>query len=519
MAMVDRWTGLGSALASFLFLWSMVQRHLPVTLTHRVATWATKLASYLNPYLEITVSEYGGERFRRSELFLAAEAYLSDACGRRARRLRADLVKDSKNLQVSVDDNDEVTDVFDGVTVWWYAVKRVARSNVISLYPGEDERRFYRLVFHARHRDLVVGSYLPHVLEEGRAVTVRNRQRRLFTNNPSTSWNSYRGGKSVWSHVHLEHPATFDTLAMDPADKEDIVDDLEAFRDAKDYYAKVGKAWKRGYLLFGPPGTGKSTMIAAMANFLDYDVYDLELTAVKNNTELRKLFIETTGKSIIVIEDIDCSVDLTGKRKDKAEKKKKSNDDDDSPSESSKDESTKVTLSGLLNFIDGLWSACGGERIIVFTTNHKDKLDPALIRRGRMDKHIEMSYCRFEAFKVLASNYLGVSDHELFGDIRRLLDEVDMSPADVAENLMPMSKKKKKRDTHACLAALVEALKKAKQDATAAKALADAKAKEEAAEAREKEANKGQAQDQGKEDKTSSSSTEEKMTATKGGDK
>ncbi|KAI5001272.1 hypothetical protein ZWY2020_025922 [Hordeum vulgare] len=56
-------------------------------------------------------------------------------------------------------------------------------------------------------------------------------------------------------------------------------------------------------------------MIAAMANFLDYDVYDLELTAVKNNTELRKLFIETTGKSIIVIEDIDCSVDLTGKRR------------------------------------------------------------------------------------------------------------------------------------------------------------------------------------------------------------
>ncbi|CAF1715542.1 unnamed protein product, partial [Brassica napus] len=48
---------------------------------------------------------------------------------------------------------------------------------------------------------------------------------------------------------------------------------------------------------------------------------------------------------------------------------------------------SKVTLSGLLNFIDGLWSACGGERIIVFTTNFVDKLDPALIRKGRMDKH------------------------------------------------------------------------------------------------------------------------------------
>ena len=114
----------------------------------------------------------------------------------------------------------------------------------------------------------------------------------------------------------FQHPATFATLAMDPTDKEAIIDDLDAFKQGKDYYTKIGKAWKRGYLLFGPPGTGKSTMIAAIAKRLEYDVYDLELTAVKNNTELRKLFVLTTEKSIIVIEDIDRSVDLTGERRD-----------------------------------------------------------------------------------------------------------------------------------------------------------------------------------------------------------
>ncbi|KAF7104588.1 hypothetical protein CFC21_105476 [Triticum aestivum] len=285
-------------------------------------------------------------------------------------------------------------------------------------------------------------------------------------------------------------------------EKEAVIDDLMAFQESKEYYAKVGKAWKRRYLLYGPPGTGKSTMIAVMANFLDYDVYDLEPMAVKNNTELRKLFIETMGKSIIVIEDIDCFVDFTRKhRKDKKSSSDKDSDNDDKPKlpiEPEKDDATKVTLSGLLNFIDGLWSACRGERIIIFTTNHKEKLDPALIWRGRMDKHIEMSYCLFEGFKVLAENYLDVIEHEQFGEVQRLLEETDISPADVAENLMPMSKKKK-RDPDVCLIGLIEALKQAKEEAAVAKVkeAEEAQAKK-AKEKEETEVKKGKEEDQEK---------------------
>ena len=120
------------------------------------------------------------------------------------------------------------------------------------------------------------------------------------------------------------------------------------------------------------------------------------------------------------------------------------------------------SLSGLLNFIDGLWSACGGERIIVFTTNYVEKLDPALIRRGRMDKHIEMSYCGFEAFKVLAKNYLNIDSHPLFVTIGHLLEETNITPADVAENLMPKSLYD---DAETCLKKLIEAIKTAKEEA------------------------------------------------------
>jgi chaperone BCS1 len=122
----------------------------------------------------------------------------------------------------------------------------------------------------------------------------------------------------VWRYIDFDHLTTFKTLAMHPAKKRKIMDDLDDFRNNKDYYCRIGKAWKRGYHLYGPSGTGKSTMIGAMANYLNYDIYDTELTMVQGNNDLHKLFIETMGKSIIVIEDIDCSLDLTGDRSSRA---------------------------------------------------------------------------------------------------------------------------------------------------------------------------------------------------------
>ena len=73
----------------------------------------------------------------------------------------------------------------------------------------------------------------------------------------------------------------------------------------------------------------------------------------------------------------------------------------------------------------------------MFTTNHKDRIDPALLRPGRMDVHINMSYCTFSGFKFLASNYLELKDnHSLFGEIEGLIQKTEVTPAEVAEELM-----------------------------------------------------------------------------------
>ena len=127
-----------------------------------------------------------------------------------------------------------------------------------------------------------------------------------------------------------------------------------------------------------------------------------------------------------------------------------------------------MTLSGLLNFIDGIWSACGEERLIVFTTNHVGKLDPALIRTGRMDKKVEMSYCDYESFKFLARMHLRDDDvveaHEAqCRRVRALLEEVNMVPVDVGEHLTPRSPGEFE-DAGPCLDRLVTALEKAKEE-------------------------------------------------------
>jgi len=96
----------------------------------------------------------------------------------------------------------------------------------------------------------------------------------------------------------------------------------------------------------------------------------------------------------------------------------------------------QVTLSGLLNMVDGLWSSSGHERILIFTTNHMDRLDPALLRPGRMDRHIHMGYCGAGAFRELAATYHGVGDHPLLPEIEALLREVDAAPAELAERLL-----------------------------------------------------------------------------------
>ncbi|KAK6252348.1 hypothetical protein QUC31_014068 [Theobroma cacao] len=391
----------------------------------------SKLGLFSNPSSQMTLLIDESDGFSINELYEASETYIRTKITTSMRMLKASKAPRDKTITVTVNKGEKVIDIFEGIQLKWEITCAETKDN----YRGKSEKRAIELSFHNKFMERVLSSHLPYVMERSKAIKEENKVVKLF------SQGDLRGIDidGEWGSTNLDHRATFNTLAMDPSLKKELIDDLDRFVRGRDFYRRVGKAWKRGYLLYGPPGTGKSSLIAAMANYLKFNVYDLELASLYRNSDLRRLLVSTKNRSIIVMEDIDCSIELQ-----------------DRVDERCNQGNNQLTLSGLLNFIDGLWSSCGDERIIVFTTNHKDKLDPALLRPGRMDMHIHMSYCTPSGFRILASNYLGITSHKFFTQIDELMMEVEVTPAEVAEGLM------KSEDADIALGGLIKFLQNKK---------------------------------------------------------
>lgn len=145
-----------------------------------------------------------------------------------------------------------------------------------------------------------------------------------------------------------------------------------------------------------------------MASFMCYDLYDVDLSRVADDSDLKSLLLQTTSKSVILIEDLDRFL---------------------------VEKPAAVSLSGVLNFMDGvLNSCCFEERVMVFTMNSKDLVDQALLRPGRIDVHIHFPLCDFSSFKTLASSYLGLKDHKLFPQVEEIFQNgSSLSPAEIGE--------------------------------------------------------------------------------------
>ncbi|KAK7410742.1 hypothetical protein VNO78_01782 [Psophocarpus tetragonolobus] len=289
------------------------------------------------------------------------------------------------DIFLHLDPNHTVHDTFLGARLSW--TNDAPAAALLLRLKKRDKRRVFR-------------QYFQHILSVADEIEQhRKKDMKLYVNSGTTG---------QWRSAPFTHPATFDTVAMDADLKNKVKSDLDQFLKSKQYYHRLGRVWKRSYLLYGAPGTGKSSFVAAMAKFLCYDVYDVEVSKFTDGADWKALLMQTTAKSLIVIEDLDRL--LAGK-------------------------SNATSLSSVLNFMDGIVSCCGEERVMVFTMNGtKDEVDQAVLRPGRIDVHIHFPLCDFSTFKILASSYLGLKEHKLFPQVEEVFQTgARLSPAEVGE--------------------------------------------------------------------------------------
>lgn len=174
-----------------------------------------------------------------------------------------------------------------------------------------------------------------------------------------------------WGHWgSSEIPArSMDSVILKPGLADDLIGDLKKFLASEKRYVEAGIPWRRGYLLYGPPGTGKSSIIRGLSTELGLDLWYVPFGDVKAEDKLHQL-VNNVNKGILLLEDVDEFTAAQARDGESGDAKK------------------SVTTSSLLNILDGVTTPHG--LIVVMTTNHKSKLDDALLRAGRVDRKVKI---------------------------------------------------------------------------------------------------------------------------------
>jgi len=175
--------------------------------------------------------------------------------------------------------------------------------------------------------------------------------------------------QSYWRVAGKKIARDINTVILPTKTWKTVMGDFERFLDEKSiaWYFKHGIPYKRSYLFYGVPGSGKTSLIQALAAKYDRNLAFVQPSHPKMTDESFKSCIQKAPtNSLIVLEDIDA---LFNKDRSK------------------KNTNCPLTFSGLLNGLDGVGNPDG--QIFIMTTNYVDRLDSALIRSGRVDLHIE----------------------------------------------------------------------------------------------------------------------------------
>ncbi|OSD04934.1 P-loop containing nucleoside triphosphate hydrolase protein [Trametes coccinea BRFM310] len=235
----------------------------------------------------------------------------------------------------------------------------------------------------ARNNDI-----LKRLVLEAKREYEKDAEHRVHIFMADTTYGCWR-----WNGARQKRPMS--SIVLEPGVKDMILADCKDFLASEDWYAERGIPFRRGYLLHGVPGSGKTSLIHSLAGELGLDIYVVSLSSkgMSDNT-LTTLMGNVPSRCILLLEDLDAAF-TRGISRDETStgaplSSSSSSSSSSSPKNKDDNDGSTLSLSGLLNSLDGVAAAEG--RLLFATTNHIERLDPALSRPGRMDVWVNFKH-------------------------------------------------------------------------------------------------------------------------------
>lgn len=263
---------------------------------------------------------------------------------------------------------------------WWSVLSPApgvhylrVRGRMVVIYRERREKEWSNKGYVESLRLLMMGDgrrILEDILAEARKLARVDDDQRI------TIWTPCADS---WAAAGSMEPRAQESVVLADNLWDELLVDIDRFQTSREWYRQRGVPHRRGYLLHGPPGSGKSSLVAALASVVGCDVYILNLASgLVSDTALPRLLASVPSRSLVLIEDIDC-VQSTGERAPEAPARRRG------PTGANDKRRENVSLATLLNAIDGVGASEG--RVLVMTSNFPDVLDQALVRPGRCDRH------------------------------------------------------------------------------------------------------------------------------------